>query len=261
MTNLKAILFDVDGTLSHTEDAHRAAFNDTFQAEGLDWHWDHDLYRRLLSVTGGRERIRFFIDTKHPNLKKNEGEQGLGDFVSRLHRDKTRRYGDTVASGRVRFRSGVARLIGEARSNGLRLAIATTTGRANVEKLLSENTDTRTPFDDQNIFEVIGASESAAKKKPAPDVYLSVLQQLMLPPEACIAIEDSHNGLRAALGAGIPTVITTSPYTEDDDFSGARAVVNRLGESNRPFRILHGDPLNKTCVDLELLRHWHSQNG
>ena len=154
------------------------------------------------------------------------------------------------------LRSGVERLIREISDNGLRLAIATTTRRINLENLLDNNMKR----DTADSFEVFGTGESATDKKPAPDVYLRVLEQLALPPEACIAIEDTENGLHTARGAGIATVITTSPYTEGGDFTSAVAVVDRLGEPDHPFRILHGDSRDKTFVDVELLRHWHSQN-
>jgi len=253
--HLKAILFDVDGTLSDTEDAHRVAFNETFQAEGLDWRWNRDLYKRLLTVNGGVNRIRYFVDTE--NLDTGFDGSERDDFISRLHAKKTHRFAGFIEDGRVRLRSGVARLIRDAQGNGLRLAIATATSLSNVEKLLSSCL----PSQDADAFEVFGTGERAVRKKPDPEIYLWVLEQLALPPRACIAIEDSTNGLNAARSAGIATVITTSPYTLDEDFTGAVAVVDRLGEPDKPSRFLQGDGLNKTCVDVELLRHWHSQTG
>ena len=254
--DLKAILFDVDGTISETDEAHRAAFNETFRAEGLDWHWDRDIYRRLLSVAGGRERIRFFLDTERPHLPGPK-KDAPDDWIARLHQDKTRRFGDKVSGGALTLRSGVERLIREARDDGLRLAIATTTSRVNVDTLLASSM----ARDAAGSFEVFATGECSQNKKPDPGVYLWALDQLALPPEACIAIEDSVNGLHAAQGAGIPTVIATCPYTDGDDFTGAVAVVDRLGEPDRPFRIINGDARNKTWVDVELLRHWHSPNA
>jgi HAD superfamily hydrolase (TIGR01509 family) len=254
--DLKAVLFDVDGTLSHTEDAHMAAFNEAFRAEGLDWRWDRDLYGRLLSVAGGRERIRHYIDTENLNIGLRG--QKKDDWIARLHADKTRRFGDMVSGGKLKLRSGVARLIRESLGHGLRLAIVTTTSRINVDKLLAHAVD---PAPAADTFEVFATGECAANKKPAPDVYRWALQHLALVPEACIAIEDSTNGLRAALGAGVPAVITTSPYTRGYDFTGATAIIDRLGEPDRPFRLLHGDGMGKTCVDVELLRHWREQHA
>ncbi len=65
-------------------------------------------------------------------------------------------------------------------------------------------------------------------KKPAPDIYHWVLERLGLPATACLAIEDSENGLQSSLAAGIPTVVTISEYTAGHDFRGARAVLPDL---------------------------------
>lgn len=234
---LQALIFDVDGTLAETEEAHRHAFNDAFQAAGFAWYWDPSLYLRLLAVAGGRERIRHYLAMLQPEFL---ADPDLDALIATLHADKTRRYAERVAAGEVALRPGVRRLLDEAQSAGLRLAIATTTGMSNVLALLDVTLGTG----GRERFEAIGAGEQATAKKPAPDVYRWVLEQLDLPPSACLAIEDSSNGLRAALGAGIPTVITRSRYTQDDGVAGAVAVVDDL-EADR--------------VDVERLRCWHAE--
>jgi beta-phosphoglucomutase-like phosphatase (HAD superfamily) len=55
-----------------------------------------------------------------------------------------------------------------------------------------------------------------------------VLERLHLPAAACLAIEDSRNGLDAALAAGLPSIITANDYTRGQDFSGALAVLPDL---------------------------------
>ncbi len=233
---LEALIFDVDGTLAETEEAHRQAFNDAFRAAGLDWHWDPDLYLRLLAVAGSRERIRHYIRTLQTRWLE---APDLDDMIEAVHTDKTRRYAERVAAGEVTLRPGVERLLEEARAGGLRLAIATSTSLQNVFALL----DATLGPEGRNLFEVIGASEQAAAKKPSPDIYRWVLQRLALSPSACLAIEDSANGLRAAMAAKIATIIVRSAYTPSNDFSGAVRVVNDLER----------DPM-----DLEQLRFWYS---
>ena len=72
MTALKALIFDVDGTLADTErDGHRVAFNQAFAEAGLDWDWTVSLYGDLLEVTGGRERILFYLDRYRPDFSYN----------------------------------------------------------------------------------------------------------------------------------------------------------------------------------------------
>ena len=66
---LKALIFDVDGTLANTEhDGHLRAFNEAFDFYGLDCYWDSELYAELLSVSGGKERLAFFIKKYKPDL-------------------------------------------------------------------------------------------------------------------------------------------------------------------------------------------------
>ncbi len=238
---LQALIFDVDGTLAETEELHREAFNASFAAAGLPWHWDHALYAELLAVTGGKERIAHFI--------ARERLPPLGaEAVARLHADKTARYTGRVAEGGVPLRPGIARLLTEARSAGLRLAIATTTSPPNVEALLRATLGEDAP----GWFAAIAAGDCVAAKKPAPDVYRVALERLGLPPGACIAFEDTVNGLLAARGAGIPTVVTLSAYGGTAGFDGAAAVVDHLGEPGSPCRALVGPP--GKIVDVAWLR-------
>jgi HAD superfamily hydrolase (TIGR01509 family) len=215
MPTLHAIIFDVDGTLAETEELHRHAFNEAFAAAGLAWNWDQALYARLLEVTGGKERIRHYLDAYSP------GESLGADAIAALHADKTVRYAHLVESGGVSLRPGVGRLIAQAESAGIVCAIATTTSRANVDALLNTTLG-------RNPFAVIAAGDEVPAKKPAPDIYELALARLGLSPEACVAIEDTLNGVRSALGAGLPCLVTTSLYGGNGPFPGAFAVVPDL---------------------------------
>ena len=239
---LEALIFDVDGTLAETEECHRHAFNAAFAASGLGWHWDQALYGKLLDVTGGKERIRRYADT-HGEL--------IGDStIARLHADKTARYVASVEAGAIALRPGVARLLHEARADGLRLAIATTTTPDNVSALLR----TTLGPDAAGLFECIGAGDMVAAKKPAPDIYRFVLDRMGLAPGHCLALEDTPNGLRAALGAGIATVVTTSLYGGTEGFDDARLVVDGLGDTHAPCRVLRGLALDGSMLRVADLR-------
>ena len=225
---LRALIFDVDGTLADTErDGHRPAFNAAFGEAGLDWHWDEALYGELLAVTGGKERIAHYVSRHRPAFAQ------LPDYAERvaaLHKTKTQHYTQLAASGAIPLRPGVARLLAEARSAGLRLAVATTTTPENVSALLVPALGPQA----MAWFEVIGAGDVVPAKKPAPDIYLWVLERLGLPASACLAFEDSENGLKASLGAGLATVVTPCDYTRGQDFSGAAAILDSLEEVAMP---------------------------
>ncbi len=247
---IEAILFDVDGTLADTErDGHRPAFNKAFEAHGLEWVWDENLYGELLAVTGGKERIRHYVEKYLPAFSRSAG---FGDLVAALHKDKTRYYTEMLAEGLIPMRPGVTRLLNEARAAGVRLAVATTTTPENVAALLRYSL----AEDALDWFEVIAAGDIVPAKKPAPDIYFWALQKLQLGPERCVAIEDSGNGLRASLGAGLRTVVTVNGYTARDDFGGAAAVLSDLGEPDTAFTMLAGDACGHRYVDLALLGRW-----
>jgi len=234
-TALQALIFDVDGTLADTESAHRAAFNQAFAELDMDWHWDDALYTELLGISGGKERIQHYWRQAHPDIKALNG-QAIQDTIDRIHALKTAAYEKAVQMGAVALRPGVLKLIESAFTDGLRLAIATTTSPVNIAALLRRaiGPDWRTHF------AAIGDASTAPLKKPHPQVYQQMLTALQLPAGACLAFEDSSNGLRAATAAGIATVVTPNSFTAHHDFSGALRVVPDLQQ-----------------VPLAQLRLWH----
>ena len=219
---LNALIFDVDGTLADTErDGHRVAFNAAFREAGLSWNWDVPTYGELLAVSGGKERMANYARQVAPELA---ARRDFDAFLRKLHALKTGHYVRLVASGAVELRPGIANLIREARKAGLKLAIATTTSPENVSALLRASL----AHDAEKWFDVIGAGDIVPAKKPAPDIYLWVLERLGVPAAECMAVEDTANGVRAARGAGIPTLVTQNDYTRGQDFSGAVAVLSDL---------------------------------
>lgn len=209
---LKALIFDVDGTLAETEEVHRQAFNQAFAEFGLPWTWDRALYRELLRISGGRERMAAFA--------RRLGTTGIDELLAPLHRRKTELYTARVAAGGVPLRPGVARLLAEAGAAGVTLAIATTTSRANVDALLGRGLAQ---------FAVVACAEDAPIKKPDPAVYTLAVTRLGLAAADCLALEDSTNGVRAARAAGIAVVVSESVFTAGGDFSGAVAVFPDFG--------------------------------
>ena len=224
---LSALIFDVDGTLADTESVHLEAFNHAFKAEGLDWHWDVPLYTRLLEVSGGKERMLHHWRTVDPDQKELEAG-AVSDTINRLHEVKTAYYENAVNGGAVTLRPGVLALMNEARRAGLQLAIATTTSPVNIAALMRSAIGE----DWRSHFLAIGDASNAPIKKPHPQVYLKVLADMGLRAADCVAFEDSANGLRAALAAGLDTVITPNSFTAHHDFKGALRVVPDLSGVN-----------------------------
>lgn len=244
---LEALIFDVDGTLAETEDAHRRSFNDAFAAFGLAWSWDKELYRKLLQVTGGKERLQHYIDTWKP--------RGSGAALSRfaeIYEEASVRYAALVKFGAAPARPGVRRLIAEAHERGVRLAIATTSLRGSVDVVLYAMLGEEGP----SRFAVIAAGDVVGHKKPAPDVYRFVLEKLGCDPESCVAIEDSENGVKAARAAGLPVLATPSFYLKGDDFSLATSILSDLGEPDRPCRQIAGLRFDRDYVDIDSLNAW-----
>jgi HAD superfamily hydrolase (TIGR01509 family) len=250
--SIRALIFDVDGTLADTEELHRQAFNAAFADAGLRWDWSRARYRELLRVTGGKERIAHYIDRL--GLEPLDRRAALA-HIPTLHAAKTRHYAALVEGGRVPLRPGVARLLREAREAGLHLAIASTTSPANVEALLLATLGAEGP----GLFDLIASGDLVAQKKPAPDVFELALRTLGLDADEAVAFEDSAHGLRAARAAGLWTVVTPTLWSEDDDFSDAQLLLPHLGDPGLP---LPGEPGGRlpdaawlTLQGLEQLRH------
>lgn len=251
MAKLEALLFDVDGTLADTErDGHRVAFNRAFTEAGLDWEWSEELYGELLAVTGGKERIRHYLDTVNTQFERPDN---LDEFIAGLHASKTRHYTEMLGEGVIPLRPGVKRLILEAKEAGMRLAVSTTTTPANVTALLEHALDP----DAMSWFEVIAAGDVVPAKKPAPDIYHYAMEHLNLTPEQCIAFEDSRNGILSSLGADLKTIIAVNGYTSEDDFTGAEIVLDNWGEPDAPFTVLQGDASDSTYLNLDMVKRLH----
>jgi len=233
--SLQALIFDVDGTLADTESVHLAAFNQAFAELGLDWVWTTGMYIGLLDISGGKERIRHYWNQVHADVRPLDA-QALTDRIARIHELKTAHYENAVNGGAVSLRPGVLALMDEALNAGLQLAIATTTSPVNIAALLCHAMGS----DWRLNFSAIGDASTAPVKKPHPQVYLQMLDVLRLPSAACLAFEDSGNGLRSATAAGLATIITPNPFTVHHDFTGALKVLPDLSHTK-----------------LAALRQWH----
>ncbi len=219
---MQALIFDCDGVLVDTElDGHRVSFNLAFQQAGLKTNWSPERYGELLLTAGGKERMRrHFDETSWPMEFPNR--DGL---IAQLHKQKTDLFMDLIAQGKLPLRPGVQRIVDEAISNDITLAVCSTSNERAVQKVVDVMLG---PERSKKI--TVFAGDAVAAKKPAPDIYNLAAKTLGLTPSLCLVIEDSNNGLRAAKAASMRCVVTKSSYTTDEDFSLADRVVNTLDE-------------------------------
>ncbi|MCJ7839191.1 MAG: HAD-IA family hydrolase [Burkholderiales bacterium] len=249
--SIKALIFDVDGTIADTEETHRQAFNAAFLEHDLAWDWSQREYAELLRTSGGKERIAVYIESLR--LEREEKAR-LTRMVQLIHGSKTRIYGELIADGRAPLRPGVARLIGEARSAGVRLGIASTTTSANVSALIGAQFGA----DAWNWFEALACGDVVSNKKPAPDIYTRALGMLRLPASDCVAFEDSVNGLLSAKAAGLYTVVTPTTWSEGQDFSDADLLLRSLGDADAPLADEDARRVGGPCLTLERLQQLHA---
>ncbi|HYL71371.1 MAG TPA: HAD-IA family hydrolase [Candidatus Dormibacteraeota bacterium] len=246
---LRALIFDVDGTLADTEEGHRQAFNAAFRTHGLTWSWSPAEYAELLQVTGGKERIRAYIE----RLAAADPARRHLVAVAAIHATKSAAYVDLLARGGLRLRAGVQRLMHEARSAGVRLAIASTTSPANVEALLAKNF----PGGARGGFDVIATGDVVRYKKPAPDIYRLALAQLGVRADEAMAFEDSMIGVQAAKAAGLVTVAVPSSWTAGQDLAAADLVLSSLGDPEQPLPESDAWRVGANFLGLEELRTLH----
>ena len=227
MKNLmNTLIFDIDGTLAETEELHRKAFNEIFIKSDINWYWNPRLYRKLLKISGGRERMLFYqtnFSDKNSLLSEKD--------ISKLHEKKTILYTNWVKDGALTLRPGVKTMITSALERKITLAIATASSQ--VESLVSL-TQSCLGLHPNEIFSFLSTGNLVEKKKPASDVYDLVLKEMSLNPEQCLAIEDSRVGLLAAKGAKIKTLVSPSLYHIKDDFTEADYLCESLKKEQLP---------------------------
>jgi HAD superfamily hydrolase (TIGR01509 family) len=218
--SLKALIFDLDGTMADTEELHRQAFNAAFIRLELWWDWGPLRYSELLEASGGQDRLHRYVDSlKVPPAEKAR----LHAIVPVIHYTKSEIYAELLRAGQPPLRPGVKRVVAEARREGLKVAVISSTASANARAILDVHFG-------KGEIDLLVSAEEVARRKPAPDLYLRALSLLRLPAEDCMAFEDSASGLRAARAAGLATVVTPSRWTMAQDFTGADFLLRDLSE-------------------------------
>jgi HAD superfamily hydrolase (TIGR01509 family) len=225
---MTALLFDCDGVLADTERyGHLPAFNLMFEEQGVPAHWSEDEYAEKLKIGGGKERMASMF--AEPGFTERAGipddEAARKDLLATWHKSKTAHFKRLVADGKIPPRSGIHRIVNQALDAGWTVAVCSTSAEESVRA----------------VFERAAGSDAAGRvtffcgdivpaKKPAPDVYLLAVEKLGLDKADTLVVEDSRNGLRAAVAAGLHCLVTVNGYTREENFDEATLVVSELGD-------------------------------
>lgn len=249
---LRALLFDLDGTLADTEaHGHRPAYNQAFQSLGLKFRWGSSLYGHLLKQPTGKARLLHYLTRYEPEL--GEHAEAVGEhpeaWVEHVHALKAQNFRARLEAGQIPLRPGVARLIRETARAGVRLALVTNASTSTVQPFLKFGLKKELA----ECLDFVITTDGFLRQKPAPDLYQQALRKLKLAPYECIAIEDSNVGLAAARAAGIPAVVTVNELTAGEDFSAASLVLDCLGEPNAAAHVLAGH-MDEAFLSLKTLQ-------
>ncbi len=223
------LIFDCDGVLADTEQyGHLPAFNQMWHELGVPWQWSVEEYGRKLKIGGGKERMSSLLSEPAflSAFTPPADEAGRAEMIASWHKKKTAIYKEIINSGKIPARPGVKRLSEEALDKGWTLAVASTSAQESVESVLKHTMGAGTA----GRFSLVLAGDVVKAKKPAPDIYLLAAERLGVSPRECVVVEDSRNGLQAAVAAGMKCVVTVSGYTREEDFSEADIVLTCLGD-------------------------------
>jgi HAD superfamily hydrolase (TIGR01509 family) len=237
---VSALIFDCDGVLADTErDGHLRSFNETFEFFDLPVRWSADDYAEKLKIGGGKERLKSLLTPDFiADAQLSDDAAAQSEAIAAWHKHKTDVYTSLVEQGVMPGRPGIARIVREAHAAGWTLAVASTSHERSVRAVL-----THAVGDELAASFAVFAGDVVPKKKPAPDIYVLALRELGLSTDDVIVIEDSQNGLEAAVAADLRTVVTVSSFTRDEDFSGASLVVTSLGDPPTEDTTVLSNPL------------------
>ena len=244
---LSAVLFDVDGTIAETEEYHRKSFNESFKEFNLDWFWDEAIYKELINVGGGKERIMYHIKRAWPEMLNYKN---LSKYIDSIHKIKNEIFEDFMKDMVIKPRKGVIRLINELKERKIRLAIVSSSSESNILNLFNN----ALKININEKFDIIAHGDITKNKKPSPEIYEWTLEKMRLPPQSCLAIEDSPRGMESALRANINVIVTPSILTSGEKFDGAKLVVSDLGEFDEPFQKISGKDFGYKYVCYDMLQ-------
>jgi HAD superfamily hydrolase (TIGR01509 family) len=213
---MSAILFGSISTLVDTSELQRRAFNESFEAHGLDWNWSRDDYVSMLDSNGGAQRIADYAQARGEDVD-----------AAAVHATKSQIFQELLGTSAIEARPGVVETMQEAKRLDRKLGFITTTSQGNIDALLAA----LRPHISAEMFDLIVNRDSVTEPKPDPAVYAFALDQLGETAHSVVAIEDNVGGVAAAAAAGVTCIAFPNANTAGGNFSAAAETVDVLDAS------------------------------
>jgi beta-phosphoglucomutase len=190
-----AVIFDMDGVICHTNPFHSLAFREFFSARNLA-PTDEEFAEHMFGKSNSYILSHFLKRpvTGEEFLQMEEEKEGLFRKIYEPHIEPI---------------TGIVELISDLKNNGVKIGVATSAPRANLDLILG-----KVPV--RSHFGSILASEDVKRHKPDPEVYLNSAINLGVSPEQCLVFEDSFSGVSAALNAGMRVAGVLSTHTKEE---------------------------------------------
>ena len=208
MTGYRAIIFDMDGVLVDSEPLFLGAINRLLEQEDVPLVSEKENEEFLIGTTIG-ETWRY--------LKANRALPLSASIYTSRYDEIVRQ----VMMEELAPQPGVRALLEICSQRGLPKAVASSSLHQWVDLKLEA-------IGLVGAFDLVLGGDDVTRGKPEPDIYLKAAAGLGLPPEQCIAIEDSPIGIAAAVGSGAYTIAVRTEYTRNLDVSQAHTILETL---------------------------------
>lgn len=208
---IQAVIFDHDGTLVDSEGRHFSLWRDVMKEFGVDFS-----AQEYIAEHSGIPTLQ--------NAEVLVNKYQLPVSASQLYSLKEQKVKQSLSDEAFPLIPGVIECMQSFQDAGLLMAIATGAGR---EEISSSTAN----YGFDRFITYAATSDQVKRGKPAPDVYLLAAEKLNVAPEQCIAIEDSNNGLQAALAAGMDCLIVRNPWSAAHSYNGATAIFDSILEA------------------------------
>ena len=205
--NGKGVIFDLDGVLIDSGWAHKQAWFDLAKKEGLEFTDE------FFNDTFGMQNAQIIPMLVRRELRPGELED-MSDWKEQRYRD--------IVSEKLALSFGAERLMTKLKERGFRLAIGSSTPKANLDLIFQ-------CLKLNNYINAVVTKEDVKNGKPAPETFLMAAQKLSIRPQHCIVIEDAIHGIEASKAAGMSVIALTTTRNRED-LSGADIIADNLDE-------------------------------